>query len=185
MRDLIEWRDTYVYGEQYQISNTGIVRNKITGHILTPQEDKKGYLRVRLSLHDKKATAKVYRLVAIAFIPNPDRKPQVNHKDTDKHNNNVLNLEWVTNGENQIHAYKTGLNYVTGRAGRKKVAVSKIDLDTGEVIDAYKSLADAGRENGLHSANIHKVLIGERKSTGGYGWKYESEVMPYAETVNY
>ena len=183
--ELIEWRDTYIYGEQYEVSNTGMVRNKITGHILKQQEDNKGYLRVRLSLHDKKATARVHRLVAIAFIPNPYRKPQVNHKDTDKHNNNVENLEWATNGENQIHAYKTGLNYVTGRAGRKKVAVSKVDLSTGKVIETYKSLADAGRENGLHGANIHKVLTGERKSTGGFGWKYEREVMPYAETVNH
>lgn len=175
--ELIEWRDTYIYGEQYEVSNTGIVRNKVTGHILSPQEDKKGYLRVRLSLHDKKATAKVHRLVAMAFIPNPEGKPQVNHKDTDKHNNRVGNLEWATNSENQIHAYKTGLNYVTGRAGRKKKPVCKLNLNTGEVIGTYKSLADAGRENGLHDTNIHKVLTGERKSCGGFGWKYESGVI--------
>lgn len=175
--ELIEWRDTYIYGEQYEVSNTGMVRNKITGHILKQQEDNKGYLRVRLSLHDKKATAKVHRLVATAFIPNPYRKPQVNHKDTDKHNNNVLNLEWATNGENQIHAYQHGKNYVTGRAGRKKIPVCKVDLRTGNVTGTYKSLADAGRENGLYSANIHKVLAGERKSTGGFGWRYESEVI--------
>lgn len=172
-----KWRDTYIYGEQYQVSNTGLVRNKITGHILTPQKDKKGYLRVRLSLHDEKATAKVHRLVAIAFISNPDGKPQVNHKDTDKSNNNVGNLEWVTNGENQIHAYKTGLNYVTGRAGRKKKPVCKLKLSTGEVIGTYRSLADAGRENGLRDTNIHKVLTGERRSCGGFGWRYESEVI--------
>ena len=173
---VVEWRDTYIYGEQYQVSNTGLVRNKVTGHILAPQEDNKGYLRVRLSLHDRKTTAKVHRLVAVAFIPNPKGKPQVNHKDTNKYNNKVDNLEWATNGENQIHAYRTGLNYVTGRAGRKKIAVCKIDLTTGKAIDTYKSLADAGRENNLHDANIHKVLKGERKSTGGFGWKYESEV---------
>ena len=62
-------------------------------------------------------------------------------------------------------------------AGRKKIPVCKVDLKTGNVTGTYKSLADAGRENGLHSANIHKVLVGERKSTGGFGWKYESEVM--------
>lgn len=175
--EFIEWRDTYIYGEQYEVSNTGIVRNKVTGHIISQQEDKKGYLRVRLSLHDKKATAKVHRLVATAFIPNPEGKPQVNHKDTDKHNNRVGNLEWATNSENQIHAYKTGLNYVTGRAGRKKKPVCKLNLNTGEVIGTYKSLADAGRENGLHDTNIHKVLTGERKSCGGFGWKYESGVI--------
>lgn len=175
--ELIEWRDTYIYGEQYQVSNTGMVRNKFTGHILKPQEDNKGYLRVRLSLKDKKVTAKIHRLVAVAFIPNPEKKPQVNHKDTDKHNNMIDNLEWVTNGENQIHAYQHGKNYVTGKAGRKKKPVCKLDLTTREVIETYKSLADAGRENNLHDANIHKALNGTRRSCGGFGWKYESEVM--------
>lgn len=180
----IKWRDTYIYGEQYEVSDTGSVRNKITGHILIPQEDKKGYLRVRLSLHNKKATAKVHRLVAVAFIPNPEGKPQVNHKNTDKHNNRVSNLEWVTNGENQIHAYKTGLNYVTGRAGRRKIPVTMID-DNGEILNRFESISEAGRITGIEKRNIEKVVRGERLKAGGYRWIEESEVMPYAETVNY
>ena len=178
------WKDTYIYGEQYQVSNFGRVRNKITGHILTPQTDNKGYLRVRMSLHDRKATAKVHRLVAIAFIPNPENKPQVNHKDTNKHNNSVENLEWVTNGENQIHAYKTGLNYVTGRAGRKKIPVFMMD-DYGHTVKKFNSIAEAGRITGIEKNNIVKVIKGERQKAGGYRWIPESEVMPYAETVNY
>ena len=159
------------------------MRNKVTGHILTPQEDNKGYLRVRLSLHDRKATGKVHRLVAAAFLPNPNNKPQVNHIDTDKKNNRVENLEWATNGENQIHAFKTGLNRVTGRAGRKKIPVSKVDMTSGRIIETYPSLAEAARCNGVYGANIRKVLFGERKSSGGFFWKEESEVMPYDETV--
>ena len=169
------WKDTYIYGEQYQVSNTGVVRNKITGHILKPQLDNKGYLRVRMSLHDKKATAKVHRLVAVEFIPNPENKPQVNHIDTDKRNNDVRNLEWVTNGENQIHAYRTGLNRATGNSGRKKIPVSKINLVTGEVEATYSSMAEAARSNNLYSANIKKVIRGERKRTGGYAWKRKHE----------
>ena len=64
-----------------------------------------------------------------------------------------------------------------GKAGRKKRPVCKIELSTGTIIETYKSLADAGRENGLHDTNIHKVLNGTRRSCGGFGWKYESEVM--------
>ena len=172
-----EWRDAYIYGEQYEVSNMGRVRNKFTKHVLSPQKDSKGYLRVRLSLHDKKATGKVHRLVANAFIPNPENKPQVNHKDTNKENNCVWNFEWATNGENQIHAYVTGLNYVTGRAGRKKKPVCQIDLESGKVINTYDSMADAGRITGAKSANIHKVLVGTRKSCAGYGWIYRGEVV--------
>lgn len=179
------WKDTYIYGQQYQISNYGRVRNKFSGHILTPQIDNKGYLRVRMSFHDKKATAKVHRLVAMAFIPNPENKPQVNHIDTDKKNNCVDNLEWVTNGENQIHAFETGLNYVTGKAGRKRICVSKIDLMTGTVLETYPSIAKAAEKNKVYETNIRKVTLGERKSAGGFGWRVESEVVPYAETVNY
>ncbi len=179
-----KWKDTYIYGEQYQVSNFGNVRNKFTGHVLATQEDKKGYLRVRLSLHDKKASAKVHRLVAVAFIPNPCGKPQVNHIDTDKHNNSVENLEWVTNGENQIHAYKTGLNYVTGRAGRKKIPVYKVEIKTGRALEAYQSIAEAAMKNRIYPANIEKVLAGARKSAGGYGWAKESEVMSYVGAAN-
>jgi len=174
---VVEWRNCYIYGERYEVSNTGIVRNKVTGHILAPQKDKKGYLRVRLSLNDVKATAKVHRLVAVAFIPNPEGKPQVNHMDTNKQNNRVDNLEWATNSENQLHAYRYGLNHATGKAGRKKVPVCKVDLSTGEVLATYKSMADAGRENGLHIANICKVINGERSSTGGFGWIIEKGVV--------
>lgn len=170
------WKDTYIYSEQYQVSNTGTVRNKITGHILKPQLDNKGYFRVRMSLHDKKATAKIHRLVAVAFIPNPENKPQVNHIDADKRNNDVRNLEWVTNGENQIHAYKMGLYRVTGQGGRKKIPVLKVNLLTGEVEGKYSSLAEAAKSNNIHSTNIEKVIRGERHHAGGYAWKRKPEV---------
>ena len=165
-----EWRECPVYGEQYEISNQGRVRKRRTGKILSQQTDNKGYKRVRLSLHDKKASGKVHRLVAIAFIPNPNNKPQVNHKDADKTNNAVSNLEWVTNGENQIHAYKNGLNYVTGRAGRKRIRVKQIDMD-GNEIHVFSSLNDASASTGANSVNISSVLRHKRKTAGGYRWE--------------
>lgn len=183
MKDTI-WKPTYIYGEQYEVNNIGEVRNRITKNILMPQKDNKGYLRVRMSLHDRKATAKIHKLVAIAFIPNPENKPQVNHINCNKEDNRVENLEWVTNGENQIHAYKNGLNYVTGRAGRKKIPVIQLDRN-GVKIDRYESIGKASRITGIQRQNIEKVIKGKRKTAGGYQWIQESEVMPYAETVNH
>lgn len=73
-------------------------------HKLKPEETKKGYLRVDLyDENGKRKHFKVHRLVAQAFIENPDGKPQVNHKDGNKHNNSVTNLEWVTDAENKDH----------------------------------------------------------------------------------
>lgn len=77
--------------------------------ILNPAKDSKGYLRVAIWKNGKQHTYKVHRLVADAFIPNPENKPQVNHIDGNKQNNNVENLEWCTNQENQIHSWKSGL----------------------------------------------------------------------------
>lgn len=73
---------------------------------MTPSKDGKGYLFVSLSKDGKRYLKKVHRLVAQAFIPNPFHKPQINHKNGDKTNNGVDNLEWVTNAENMLHAYR-------------------------------------------------------------------------------
>lgn len=165
----IEWRDCYIYGERYEVSNSGFVRNKKTNRILRQQVDKKGYMRVRLCLNCVKVTAKVHRLVAIAFLSNPNMKPQVNHIDTNKKNNCVSNLEWATNSENQLHAYRNGLKKIHG-GGMKKIPAYKVDLNTGEVLGTYESITDAATKNGIHRTNICKVIRGKRKSTGGFMW---------------
>ena len=94
--------------ENYEVNPQGVVRNAVTNRILKPQETAHGYLTV--GLYFKKGKAKkfrIHRLVAEAFIPKELDKEYVNHKDGDKKNNNVDNLEWVTQVENDLHAKKT------------------------------------------------------------------------------
>lgn len=96
----------------YQVSSSGRIRNVVTGKVLKDHPDKGGYRIIYLATEalGEGMTFKVHRIVATAFILNPDNKPEVNHTDGDKTNNSVTNLEWATTKENQIHAYETGLH---------------------------------------------------------------------------
>lgn len=104
-----EWRTVLGYEGIYQISSIGRVKNAY-GHILKPETSRNGYKRV--TFYDRKKF-QVHRLVAIAFIPNPEDKDVVNHKNGDKLDNSVENLEWSTWSENLKHAYAIGLRNVS------------------------------------------------------------------------
>jgi len=116
------WKDVVGFEGYYEVSDTGIVRRKLNDTIykdgrvarfsqteLKPAIDKKSYQKVYLSVGSKKYTKRVHRLVSLTFIPNPHEKICVNHKDTNKQNNSVDNLEWCTNTENMRHAFANGI----------------------------------------------------------------------------
>lgn len=110
------YRDVLGYEGRYQVTSWGRVYSVEKERFLIPQENEKGYLRVSLTEENgRRKHKKVHRLVATAFIPNPENKPQVNHKDGNKSNNSFTNLEWVTDEENKIHQ-ATMLNF-TGEEG--------------------------------------------------------------------
>ena len=149
----------------------------------------KGYPVVYLSKNGKCYTKVVHRLVAKAFIPNPDpiNKTQVNHIDGIKTNNNVKNLEWCNNSENQLHAVHMGLNDHSVMAKKLFKKVAMIDPKTDKVLKVFNSIKEAARETNQKSpSNIGGCCrnIYGRKTVGGYKWKYveeKEEVMPYAE----
>lgn len=162
------WKDITGYEGKYQVSSFGRVKSleyhnakgiKRCG-ILQPATDNSGYHRCALSKNNILKTYKVHRLVAIAFIPNPDNLPQINHKDGNKKNNNVENLEWCDNSHNQKHAYRLGLN--PPHQGHK-VKVALVNKITGERKD-FDMVTDASNYLGYKS--LEGFRHGLRK---GYG----------------
>lgn len=188
-----EWKDVVGYEGYYQVSNYGRVKSIQrsvwngkgyfinNGKILKQAKNKKGYPIVYLSKNAKQKTITVHRLVALAFISNPQNKPQVNHIDGNKKNNNVSNLEWCSNQENQLHAVINKLNdHSTYKSGKAERPVYKIDAETNEIIAKYNSISEATDAIGYKSkSNIGACCRGLKKTVGGYKWKYadEREVM--------
>ena len=115
-----EWRQVKGYEGYYEVSNLGRVKrtgNKVKrgNHILTvpirimkPLDNGKGYLRVKLTMKNKSRRVMLHRIIADAFIPNPESKPNINHINHDRKDNRIENLEWCTQSENVIHAVKAG-----------------------------------------------------------------------------
>lgn len=189
MQDTVEWRKIKDF-PNYSVSNYGEVRNDVTGKILKPWVIKAGYKCV--GLREKGITYKKYihRLVAVAFIANKENKETVNHKDGNKQNNAVDNLEWATYSENNYHAY----NVLVGGAERKakqskdrkgkrhtkewnekiKKARSKsakrvLCVETGIV---YESINEAARKTNTNAGGISEACHNKKYSANNYHWEF-------------
>lgn len=169
----------------YEIEPDGRVFSKYSNRYLKPSLCNNGYYTVEL-FNDKKSKRKtVHRLVAEAYIPNPDNLPQVNHKDENKLNNDVSNLEWCTSEYNMTYGtfierrvkhtdytkpiYRE-IAYKNSMSRRKPVARYTKE---GIYIDSFESAAEAQRNLGFASRHITEVCEGKRKSSNGYVWAYE------------
>ena len=165
------WKDIKGYEGLYQVSNYGNVkslnyRNTGKERLLKPILHTDGYLCVSLCKPNK--ILRIHRLVANAFTPNQNNFPQVNHKDEDKTNNHVNNLEWCTNKYNSN--YGTRVKRISESLSKK---VYQYTLD-GEFVREWKSTNECGR-NGFQQGAIVKCCKGERKKHIGYKWSYEKK----------
>lgn len=148
----MQWLPVKGYEELYEVSDTGEVRSVDRVLSVTNQKERlfKGrvllqtmnkqvqYKQVSLWKENKGTSCYVHRLVAEAFIPNPESKPEVNHIDGNRQNNHISNLEWVTSGENSLHASKTGLRVYTNRLTKDEFLDCLYDVINGE---SYQSLS--------------------------------------------
>ena len=178
------WRWIPGYEGLYQVSTRGRVRSVdrwvtckegsktgskrfLEGKILSPKRNKEGYLRVKLYRNGKLRRFAVHRMVAMAWIDNPMDKPEVNHLDEQKGNNDVYNLEWCSR--------KYNINYGTGSkrsADSRSKTVQAINPSTGVVVLEFPSTCEAGRK-GFDQAAVSNCCRGERKTHKGYMWRYK------------
>lgn len=156
-----EWKDISGYEGLYEVSNLGRVRRN--GKILKPLKDS-GYLRAHLSKNGIAKKVLIHRLVAFAFIPNPNNYPEINHKDEDKTNNTVENLEWCSREYN--------INYGT-RNERVSKPVLQYDR-LGNFIREWPSGLKAEEELGINNGNISSCCSGKVKTAGGFVWRFKN-----------
>lgn len=156
------WRDVPNYEGLYQVSNTGKVRNARSGRVLKPHRQGSGYLQTMLSKDGSRSHPLVHRIVASAFIPNPEQKPQINHKNGDKSDNRSENLEWCTMSENLKHRHR-----VLGQPGSRCKPV--VCIDTGV---SYPSAKAAAVALGLRRVGITQTCNGQQKTTKKLKFKF-------------
>lgn len=169
------WKPIKGYEEIYEVSSAGQVRNVVTGRTIKPKIEKNGYVRVHLSKNGTAKSVLLHRVVATAFLGNPNRFLTVNHKDENKQNNSAHNLEWC----DMSYQNRYG-NGAIARNKAKERPVIQMDM-SGRYIQTWGSIKEAAEALGLNSSTIVCVCKGKRryKSTGGYKFRYAEGVIQH------
>ena len=183
------WKDVKGFKGVYQISNLGRLKSfkkEVTGKILSNTNKKGDYFSVVLRKGDRVKHTRVHRLVAEAFIPNPENFPQIHHKDGNKQNNCADNLEWVSTKEHHFITQQENPNTIAGLVNYNKFVrpkkIHQYSLD-GEFLAEYNNVREAHSKTGVCARNIHQVAAKTpfnqagniRKQAGGYIWRYKDE----------
>lgn len=194
-----EWKDIEGFEGRYQISNLGNVKSLRYGgrdeiKNLVPKVNNKGYEWVELVINGKKSCRQIHRLVAEAFIPNPNKEPIINHKDENPRNNRVDNLEWCDykyNSHYYLERHKKEFlakvqkprGWGKGRKHKKWIMepykrrslVAQADKD-GFVVRIWDNVSQIARENNLSQWSITQCCEGKRKTAYGYTWHFFNAV---------
>jgi hypothetical protein len=152
------------FDTKYAISNKGNIINVKNGKQLKTRINRNGYLEVQLSTKGIRKNYRIHRLVAIAFLDNIENKPYINHKDGNKLNNNLYNLEWCTAKENDNHSRKNYLKI-------QNKPIKAISIETNHII-CFESLSECARYFNTNKGTIHRVLNGKRKKYKNFKFIY-------------
>ena len=180
-----KWVDIEGFDNEYQINQFGGIRTlknspKLKKYdLLKPQTSKRnGYVYQMLYKNGKPKLVRVHRLVAKAFLPNPNNFSQVNHKDGNKQNNSVDNLEWCDQSYNMKHAYENGLQKPsenqrqavinTNKLKRKKIC----QIKDGNIINIFSGISEASKKTNISVSCISRCCNFKRKSANGFEWRF-------------
>lgn len=170
------WKSIKGFEQSYDISDTGLVRSKVNNKgklrylIKKTHVNNNGYEVVPLSHKGKRKLLAVHRIVALAFIPNPENYPQINHKNENKLDNTVANLEWCTSKYNCQYGSRTERMRMKRREDKRSFNVEQIDKE-GNVVNTFFSMKEAQRITGIRESGISKCVNGIILSSGGFYWR--------------
>jgi len=183
------WKDIVGYEGMYEVSSFGRVRSLDrrlrngrlhTGSVLKTRIARNGYELVSMYADGMQKTDTVHRIMAQAFIPNPDNLPQINHKDENKANNAVDNLEWCDSAYNnnygnhirrimETESWKPNLEKALATRPKSVLCLNQ----SGDIVSRYESARAAAKELGINPSNISACCLGKQKSAKGFTWKYD------------